>query len=168
MMDTRINIYYSRWDALKLFAGGLVFGILGLFIIMDSDADLFIKIIGGYGCLLMGLATAVIFIVALLHRPYLMVFHDRLESNTLFRHGRTIVMFRDVERFRITEVFGQKYLSVDFKTAPLVHTFDASTGMLQKMMVTNHRITGSVYNFKASGLTMKPQALADMLNARLV
>ncbi len=35
-------------------------------------------------------------------------------------------------------------------------------------MVTNHRITGSVYNFKASGLTMKPQALADMLNAHLV
>ena len=172
-MDEEIKIYHSWRSGVWMLVCGVAIAALGLWIIKDPEAGMLVKIVGGYGAVLLGVASLAPLLLAVIehvvHKPYLVIWSDRLEYLKPMKLTYGVVRFRDVERFRLSNVSGQQFISVDYKPAALIRETDRSvhSKIARQAIMANMHQTGAIHNFQASGLDVRGAALLLMLTDRL-
>jgi len=172
-MDYKIEVYHSWRSGAWMLICGIAIAALGLGIIRNPETGMLVKVMGGYGAVLLGVASLAPFILAIMehavHKPYLVIWHDRLEYLKPMKLTYGVVRFRDVERFRLSIVSGQQVISVDYKTAAFIQETDRSvhSKIARQAIMANMHLTGAIHNFQASGLNVRGADLLQILNDRL-
>lgn len=168
-----IRIYHSLWKNLLLIIGCLAFTIGGCLIVKNPYTDWPTKVFGGFlSIIFFGGGGILIAVVTLYNRlrqiPFLIIHEGRLELYELRKKTYHTVNFADVKRFRFLKDHSPKMIAIDYLAAPLIHKFDDSSELKQKLMALNFHETGAIENIAVHNLTMKGQKICDILNERLL
>lgn len=170
--QTEVRIYQSVGKNLLLFAGCLVFVVIGCMIVRDEYCGLAKKIfVGWLGILFFGGGGLSVFAVVLYNRirhiPLLKIFDNRIELYKQYKGVYYSIDFSDVRKFRFVKNRNFKTIAVDYKTISLKRKLEESPGFMQSLMSFNFKETGAIENIPAGNLTMKGKDICDLLNARL-
>lgn len=122
--QTEVRIYQSIGKNLLLFAGCLVFVVIGCMIVRDEYCGLAKKIfVGWLGILFFGGGGLFVFAVVLYNRirhiPLLKIFDDRIELYKQYKGVYYSIYFSDVRKFRFVKNRNFKTIAVDYKTISL-------------------------------------------------
>ena len=165
-----VRLYHTLWGGLAWWVILVSLGFVGLFVwlIIDDPA-----LRGDWrfwiGLIFFGIMVLFFPLVALLERlmgrPAVVVMADKVVSTALWR--RSEYRFDEVKRFKLAQMSGQEFIAVHFdKQEEQRRLQDASkTGRAVRQL--NIGLVGAQENIAASGLTMKPQELCDLLNRRV-
>lgn len=97
----------------------------------------------------------------------LIIYKDKLEFYVLFRGTYYTINFADVERFRVTRIFGSKQITIDYKTSPLANKYEEASSFRQSFLKFNLNVLGAIESIPAEGLTMRGKDICDILNEHL-
>ena len=98
-------------------------------------------------------------------RPAIVVRADGVVCTALWR--RSEYRFNEVKRFKLTRMSGQVFIAVHFDRQEEQRRLEDASKAGRIVRRLNIGMTGAQENIAASGLTMKPQELCDLLNQRL-
>ena len=105
----------------------------------------------------------------LAQRPAVTVLKDRIICHALWKTHE--YPFADVERFRYYKMdlgrTSQEFVAIHFYKQVSERKLKEASKMVCAIRQFNTRLSGSQESIGASALTMKPQALCDLLNERL-
>lgn len=170
--EGEIRVYQSLWKTTLLSVLCLSFAVVGCLIIMDDDVSVGRRILAGWlnviffgGCGLFVLMVNIYNKVR--HIPFLIIHRDKLEFYVQFRGTYYTIYFIDVERFRMTRVFGSKQIAIDYRTSPLANKYEESSAFRKWLLKFNLNVLGAIESIPAEGLTMRGKDVCNILNERL-
>ncbi|MBQ6069352.1 MAG: hypothetical protein IJK84_07615 [Bacteroidales bacterium] len=165
-----VRIYHTPWGGKIWWAVLLSLGFVGLYmwLIIDDPA-----LRGDWmfwcGLLFFGIMALFFPLVALwerlLGRPAIVVMADKVVCTALWK--RSEYRFDEVMRFKMTQMGVQEFISVHFVNREEQRKLQDASRMGRAVRRLNIGMVGAQESIAASGLTMKPQALCDLLNERL-
>lgn len=170
--EGEIRIYQSPWKTTLLSVLCLPFVVVGCLMIMDNDGSVGQKILVGWlNVIFFGVCGLSVLMVNIYnkirHIPLLIIYEDKLEFYVQFRGTYYTINFADVERFRMTRIFGSKQIAIDYKTSPLANKYEKSSSFRQWFLKFNLNVLGAIESIPAEGLTMRGKDICDILNERL-
>ena len=169
-----VRIYHTPWGGNAWWAILVSMGFVGLFVwlIVDDPA------LRGdwrfwFALIFFGLMTLFFPLVALwerlAQRPAVTVLKDRIICHALWKTH--IYRFADVEGFRYYKMdlgrTSQEFVTIHLYKQVSERKLKEASKMVRAIRQFNTRLSGSQESIGASALTMKPQALCDLLNQRL-
>ena len=98
-------------------------------------------------------------------RPAIVVMVDKVVCTSLWR--RSEYRFDEVKKFKLVELCGQELIAVHLNKREEHRRLQGTSRTERSARRLNIGLTGAQENIAASALTMKPQALCDLLNERL-
>ena len=169
-MMEEVRIYHTLWGGLAWWVILALLGFVGLFVwlIIDDPA------LRGdwrfwFGLIFFGIMALFFPLVALwerlLGRPAVVVMADKVVCTALWR--RSEYRFDEVKGFKLTQMSGQEFIAVHFDKQEEQRRLQDASKMGRAVWQLNIGLVGAQENITASGLTMKPQELCDLLNSRL-
>ena len=165
-----VRIYHTPWGGRIWWAILVSLGFVGLFVwlIVDDPA------LRGdwrfwFALIFFGLMTLFFPLVALwerlLGRPAVVVMADKVVCTALWR--RSEYRFDEVKRFKLTQMSGQEFIAVHFDKQEEQRRLQDASKMGRAVRRLNIGMVGVQESIAASGLTMKPRELCNLLNRRV-
>lgn len=168
-MKEEINIYRSVWRNALLILCCLAFAAGSVLILLDGNEKPLMVIIAAWiGILFFGLGglfVAYLVLKELLTRtPYLVITDEKVIMNG----GKPWeTSFADVEIFFLTRVSTARMIGIKYKKNIEAQRLDNASQWGRALRNFNPELTGAQESIAATGLTVKPQVLCDLLNERL-
>lgn len=160
-----IRVYQSIWRNAFTILVALGFAVLGVYLILNGKGGFLIWasiIFFGLGALFMLYALVRQMIT---HKPYLVISDKAVVMNG---GGKDFeIPFVDVDTFLMTGVFGNKMIGIRYtKEAEAKQTAEASCAG-RAVRKFNKFVSGVPGAIPASGLSIRPRVLLELLNERL-
>ena len=160
-----IRVYQSIWRNAFTILVALGFAVLGIDLILNGKGGFLIwasTIFFGIGALFMLYALVRQMIT---HKPYLVITDKAVVMNG---GGKDFeIPFADVDTFLMTGVFGNKMIGIRYtKEAEAKQTAEASSAG-RAVRKFNKFVSGVPGAILASGLSIRPRVLLELLNERL-
>ena len=165
-----VRIYHTPWGGRIWWAILVSLGFMGLFmwLIIDDTA-----LRGDWRCwfglIFFGIMALFFPLVALwerlLRRPAVVVMADKVVCTALWRQSE--YRFDEVKRFQLTTMSGQEFIAVHFDNQEEQRRLQDASKRGRAVRRLNIGMVGAQESIAASGLTMKPQELCDLLNSKL-
>lgn len=169
-----IRVYQSLWKNLLLGICGLLFAIMGIFIIADDNCRMVTKIIGGWlGSIFFGVGGLSICIMTLYnyvrHIPYLVIYKDRIEIYVQIKASYKTVYFKDVQKFRLITIGSSKQIAIDYHPRYIAQRMKSHTtsNFIKMIMRFNIIWIGAIETILASNLSMERTDILRILNEHL-
>lgn len=165
-----VRIYHTPWGGRIWWAVLLSLGFVGLFVwLVIEDPALRGDWLFWLGLIFFGIMALFFPLVALwerlLGRPAVVVMADKVVCTTLCR--RSEYRFDEVKEFKMTQMSGQEFIAVHFDNQEEQRRLQDASKMGRTVRRLNIGMLGAQESIAASGLTMKPQELCDLLNRRV-
>lgn len=165
-----VRIYHTPWGGRIWWAVLLSLGFVGLFVwLVIEDPALRGDWRCWLGLIFFGIMALFFPLVALwerlLGRPAVVVMADKVVCTALCR--RSEYRFDEVKEFKMTQMSGQEFIAVHFDKQEEQRRLQDASKMGRAVRHLNIGMVGAQESIAASGLTMKPQELCDLLNSRL-
>ena len=173
---TEIRIYQSLWKNLLLAIISIAFALVGLLMVQDahiaSHADMTKRLVAGWGSMIFfGGGGILIFLDTLYNRirhvPLLIIYEDRVCMYVQLKGAYQTILFSDVKRFRMKKYMSTKMITIDYKAEPMRQKMEKASWLKNNVMALNLKVVGSVEGIPCDNLTMKANALYELLNKRL-
>ena len=160
-----IRVYQSIWRNAFTILVALVFAVLGVYLILNGKGGFLAwasTIFFGLGALFMLYALVREKITG---KPYLVITDKAVVMNG---GGKDFeIPFADVDTFLMTGVFGNKMIGIQYtKEAEAKQTAEASSAG-RAVRKFNKFVSGVPGAIPASGLSIRPRVLLELLNERL-
>ena len=168
-MKEEIKIYRSVWRNALLILCCLAFAAGSVLILLDgNEKPLKVTIAAWTGILFFGMGglfVAYLVLKELLTRtPYLVITDEKVIMNG---EKPWEASFADVEIFFLTRVSTARMIGVKYKKNIEAQRLDNAGQWGRAARNFSLKLTGAQESIAADGLTVKPQALCDLLNERL-
>ena len=174
-MGKDIKVYRSVWKSILLILCCFAFIAIGVLILHDEDSDGLKGFVVAWVCIpLSGLGALIIAYKVikerLLQMPFLVITDKKIVMNDL---GTCEIPFADVEAFFLTYMQRTKVnegialIGVRYKEDVELQRWQSANRMRRAIRNYNIRVTGVQEVIQTVGVTIKPQALCDLLNERL-
>lgn len=158
-----VRVYHSLWKNLPVIA--LSFAFTAVFFLMDFENKQLIKWLGilffGGGGLFM---VYLILKERITNTPCIVITENgvSVSSRKSFE-----VRFEDVNAFFIIDISKTKQIGIRYKNGVREIKMDNAKQFERLIRKANEEIASAQESIPASGLTIKPQALCDLMNDRL-
>ena len=169
-----IRVYQSLWKNLLLGICGLLFAIMGIFIIADDNCRMVTKIIGGWlGSTFFGVGGLSICIMTLYNYvrriPYLVIYKDRIEIYVQIKASYNTVYFKDVQKFRPITIGSSKQIAIDYHPEYIAQLMKShmTSNFIKKIMIFNIDQTDAIETILASNLSMERTDILRILNEHI-
>ncbi len=164
------RIYHTAWGGNAWWAILVSLGFVGLFAwLIIGDPALRGNWIFWFGMIFFGVLGLFFPLLALWERlsgrPAIVVMVDKVVCTSLWRRSK--YRFDEVKKFKLVELCGQELIAVHLNKREERRRLQGTSRTERSARRLNIGLTGAQENIAASALTMKPQALCDLLNERL-
>lgn len=169
-----VRIYHVPWGGRAWWAFLLMWAFFGLFVWLFTEEPHWRgDVMMWFGLIVFGVMGMFFPVVALwerlARRPAVTVMSDRVVCYSLWKKHE--YRFDEVYRFELYEMdlgrAKQRFVNVNFLKHVEERRMKDASKMGHAMRRFNMRLAGAQESIGAEGLTMKPQALCDLLNGRL-
>ena len=169
-----VRIYHTPWGGKAWWAILVMLVLFGVFVWVLVDAPIVSNPGVLWFCLIatgvMGLFFPLVALwERLAQRPAVTVLPDRIICHALLKTHE--YRFDEVERFRYYKMnlgrTSQEFVAIHFYKQVSERKLQEASRMARAIRRFNTRLSGSQESIGASALTMKPQALCDLLDQRL-
>ena len=169
-----VRIYHTPWGGKAWWATLVMLVLFGVFVWVMVDAPIVSNPGELWFCLIatgvMGLFFPLVALwERLAQRPAVTVLPDRIICHALWKTH--IYRFDEVERFRYYKMdlgrTSQEFVTIHLYKQVSERKLKEASKMVRAIRQFNTRLSGSQESIGASALTMKPQALCDLLDQRL-
>ena len=169
-----VRIYHTPWGGKAWWAILVMLVLFGVFVWVLVDAPIVSNPGVLWFCLIatgiMGLFFPFVALwERLTRRPAVTVLQDRIICHALWKTH--IYRFDEVERFRYYKMdlcrTSQEFVTIHLYKQVSERKLQEASRLARAIRRFNTRLSGSQESIGASALTMKPQALCDLLNQRL-
>ena len=169
-----VRIYHTPWGGKAWWAILVMLVLFGVFVWVLTDDSIVSNPGVIWFCLIatgvMGLFFPLVALwERLAQRPAVTVLKDRIICHALWKTH--IYRFADVEGFRYYKMdlgrTSQEFVTIHLYKQVSERKLQEASRLARAIRRFNTRLSGSQESIGASALTMKPQALCDLLNQRL-
>lgn len=169
---TEIRVYQSLWKNLLLATISIAFAFVGVLMLQDVHIDMSKRLIAGWGGIIFfGGCGILIFFGTLYNRirhiPLLIIYDDRVCMYVQLKGTYQTIMFSDVKRFCLKKYKSTQLITIDYKAKPMRQKMEKSSWLKNSVMALNLKVAGSIEGIPCDNLTMKGNALYELLNKRL-
>ena len=174
-MKEEIRIFRSVWKNILLSLASFVFAALGVLISLDEGKDDLTIFVVSWVCIPFSILGGLIIAYKVLKEwlsqtPYLVIKDKKVVIND---NGTSEIPFADVEAFFLADMQIPKaaknitLIGIRYKEDAEQLRWDNANRMSRAVRKSNMRAVGVQEVISTVGLTIKPQALCNLLNKRL-
>ena len=169
---TEIRIYQSLWKNLLLATICIAFALVGLLMIQDAHIAMSKRLIGGWGSVIFFGGGGILISFGTLynrirHIPLLIIHEDRVCMYVQLKGTYQTILYSDVKRFRMKKYKSTKLILIDYKAETMRQKLEEASWIKNSLMTLNLKVADSIESIPCDNLTMKADALYELLNKRL-
>ena len=160
-----IRVYQSIWRNAFTILVSLLLSVLGVYLILNGKGGFFVwvsTIFLGLGALFM---LYMLFRENITGKPYLVITDKAVVMNSGAKSYE--IPFADVDKFLITDTFGNKMIGIRYTKEAEAKQIAEASAAGRGIRKVNNFIAGVPGALPASGLSIRPGVILELLNERL-
>lgn len=166
--DTEIEVFENTFKTISISILCFTFAACGIFIIADEQCGIATKMIGGWlNILFFGLGGLFILGSALYKKmeriPSLIIRDDCVCVYVQIKNKYDVIMFCDIDGFRLTKRYRTKMILIDYKPAAMTKELERSSPIIQYSLNT----VNAIKSVSTTNLAVSTENLCAILNSKI-
>lgn len=170
--DTEIEVFENTFKTISISILCFTFAACGIFIIADEQCGIATKMIGGWlNILFFGLGGLFILGSALYKKmeriPSLIIRDDCVCVYVQIKNKYDVIMFSDIDGFRLTKLYRTKMILIDYKPATMTKELERSSPIIQDLMASSLNTVNAIKSISTTNLAVSTENLCAILNSKI-